>query len=301
MNEDDRAEIGKGHEFPTQLFKSHYNMPSFEISKYASSEFLAWALAFSLGNVTVVGSTAPYTYTIVPALGATNPTGIELPYFSFIQQIRPGGSAVLDEMLVGCAIKGWKLSIKTSPGRASAMCSCECVTTGQYTTPSGITLPAVSTPHEFNAGMITALTFNGVNYLSGGSASKQFVSMDVSWDNNFRPGFFPGSGAQDGYQIQGRFEWGDRTFACQFVVRVQNGSMEYSNLINQTTGTATITFTRDSSNAFTMLIQKMGFNVAELSNTDGIATLQVTGVQLYDSTNGLVTISITTPQGGICQ
>ena len=70
-------------------------------------------------------------------LGATNPTGLELPYFSFVQQIRPGGSAVLDEILVGCAIKGWKLSIKNSPGRASAMCSVECVTTGQYTSPSG--------------------------------------------------------------------------------------------------------------------------------------------------------------------
>ena len=200
MNEDDRAEIGKGHEFPTQLFKSHYNMPTFEISKYASSEFLAWVMAFSLGNVTVAGSAAPYTYTIVPALGATNPTrefprlcrggsrsltvpgirgsrgrvclpererlassrtefptavqlrararvlgdcdqaplrgqqsksprlcrgmltptGLELPYFSFVQQIRPGGSAVLDEVLVGCAVKGWKLAIKNSPGRASA-------------------------------------------------------------------------------------------------------------------------------------------------------------------------------------
>ena len=35
MYEDDRAEIGKGHEFPTQIFKSHYNMPTYEISKYA--------------------------------------------------------------------------------------------------------------------------------------------------------------------------------------------------------------------------------------------------------------------------
>jgi len=300
VNEDDRAEIGKGHEFPTQLFKSHYNMPTYELSKYASSEFLAWVMSFSLGNVTVAGSSAPYTYTIVPALGATNPTGLELPYFSFVQQIRPGGSAVLDEMLVGCAIKGWKLSIKNSPGRASAMCSCECVASGQYTSPSGITLPAASTPHEFNAGMISALTVNGINYLTGGSG-KQFVSLDASWENNFRPGFFPGSGTQDGFQIQGRFEWGDRTFAVQFVVRVQAGSSEYSNLINQTTGTATITFTRDAQNSFTMTIQKMGFNVVELSNTDGIATLQVTGVQLYDATNGLVTMSIVTPQAGICQ
>jgi hypothetical protein len=299
VNEDDRAEIGKGHEFPTQLFKSHYNMPTYEISKYASSEFLAWVMAFSLGNVTLSG-TGPYNYVIVPALGATNPTGLELPYFSFVQQIRPGGSAVLDEILVGCAIKGWKLSIKNSPGRASAMCSCECVTTGQYTTPSGITLPAVATPHEFNAGMISALTVNGVNYLTGGSA-KQFVSMDASWENNFRPGFFPGSGTQDGYQIQGRFEWGDRAFAIQFVVRVQSGSTEYSNLISQTTGTATVTFTRDVNNSFTMTIQKMGFNVVELSNTDGIATLQITGVQLYDSTNGLLTVTVVTPQNGICQ
>jgi hypothetical protein len=50
-----------------------------------------------------------------------------------------------------------------------------------------------------------------------------------------------------------------------------------------------------------MAIEKMGFNVVELSNTDGIVTLQVTGVQLYDPTNGLVAMSITTPQGGICQ
>ncbi|MGB7718884.1 MAG: hypothetical protein WBL65_03225, partial [Bryobacteraceae bacterium] len=122
VNEDDRAEVGKGHEFPTQLFKSHYNMPTFEISKYASSEILAWAMSFALGNVVLSGN-GPYTYVITPALGATNPTGLELPYFSFVQQIRPGGSAVLDEMLVGCAVKGWKLSIKNSPGRASAMCS----------------------------------------------------------------------------------------------------------------------------------------------------------------------------------
>jgi hypothetical protein len=138
--------------------------------------------------------------------------------------------------------------------------------------------------------MISALTFNGINYLSGGSA-KQFVSMEASWENNFRPGFFPGSGAQDGYQIQGRFEWGDRVFAVQFVVRVQAGSTEYANLINLTTGTATFTMTRDANNSFTMLIQKMGFNVAELGNTDGIVTLQITGVQLYDPTNGMVTMT----------
>ena len=191
MNEDDRAEIGKGHEFPTQLFKSHYNMPTFEISKYASSEFLAWAMSFSLGNVTVSGS-GPYTYIVVPALGATNPTGLELPYFSFVQQIRPGGSAVLDEMLVG------------APSNLEAVDQ-ELARPRQRDVLGGMRdhrpvhfaqrhhAASRLTPHEFNAGMISALTINGINYLTGGSG-KQFVSLEASWENNFRPGFFPAPG-----------------------------------------------------------------------------------------------------------
>ena len=300
VNEDDRAEIGKGHEFPTQLFKSHYNMPTYEISKYASSQFLAFVTAFGLGNVTLTG-TNPYTYVAVPALGATNPTGLELPYFSFVQQIRPGGSAILDEVLIGCAIKGFKISIKNSPGRASAIVTADCMTTGQYTSPSTIVLPASAVAdNEFNAGMISALTINGINYLTGGSG-KNFVSLDLSWDNNFRPGFFPGSGTQDGYQIQGRLEWGDRTFGMSMVVRVSAGSTEYANLINLTTGTSTITFTKDANNSFSVAVQKQGFQVAELGNTDGIVTLAITGEQLYDPTNGLVTFTTVTSQGGICQ
>jgi hypothetical protein len=38
-----------------------------------------------------------------------------------------------------------------------------------------------------------------------------------------------------------------------------------------------------------------------LGNTDCIATLQITGVQLYDDTNGLVTVTVITPQNSICQ
>ena len=53
--------------------------------------------------------------------------------------------------------------------------------------------------------------------------------------------------------------------------------------------------------SFSMVIQKMGFSVAELSNTDGIVTLQLTSVQLYDATNGLLSTTIVTPQNGICQ
>jgi hypothetical protein len=299
VNEDDAAEAGKGHEFPTQEFKSHYAMPAFEISKYLSSEFAAWVLSFSLGNVVLSGA-GPYTYVITPALGATNTTGLELPYFSFVQQIRPGGSSVLDEMLVGCAVKSWKLAVKNSPGRAGAMLSAECVATGQYTAPSVITVPAATALSELNASTITVLTINGINYLSGASA-KNFVSLDASWDNNFRGGFFPGSGTQDGYQIQGRFEWGDRVFAMQLVVRAATGSAEYAALIALTTGTATITMTTGATSSVSIVAQKMGFKVAELGTTDGIVTLAITADMLYHPTNGLVTATIITPANNICQ
>jgi hypothetical protein len=299
VNEDDAKETGKSHEFPQQQFKSHYNMPTFEISKYCSSEFVAWVMAFSLGNVTVVAG-PPVVYTIVPILGATNPTELELPYFSYVQQIRPGGSSILDEIFIGCAIKSWKLSVKNSPGRSGAMLSAECVTTGQYTAPSTITLPATTLLHEFNDGTITALNFNGVDYISGASA-RQFISMDVTWDNNVRSGFFPGSGSKDGYQTQGRIEIGDRVMGFQLVVRVAAGSTEYANLIALNSAASTFTMHRDSSNIFSMVIQKLSYSTAELSNTDGIVTLQITGDPLFDATNGLVTVTVTTPQAGICQ
>ena len=61
--ENDAAEIGKGHEFITQTFPSHYEVAN-RIEKYASAEFVTWACAFGLGNVAQTGSAAPYTYTI---------------------------------------------------------------------------------------------------------------------------------------------------------------------------------------------------------------------------------------------
>src|SRR3974377_323266 len=63
--ENDAAEIGKGHEFITQTFPSHYEIAN-RLDKYASAEFVTWACAYGLGNVAVVGSSAPYTYTILP-------------------------------------------------------------------------------------------------------------------------------------------------------------------------------------------------------------------------------------------
>jgi hypothetical protein len=297
INEDDHQEIGKGHEFATQQWRSHYDNGVYQIERPASSEILAHALGFGLGNVVL----ADGVYTITPIVPATNPTELELPYFQFAQQIRPGGSAVLDQVFTGCAMKGWKLSIKAGPGRASAMVTEELVSSGLYTEPSGVTIPPAITWHEMQSTTLT-LQVNGVDYVT----AKSFVSLDMAWDNNFRPGFFPRgtTGVLDGgYATQGRLEIGDRTASLQFVVRFKHGSSELTTLRNLTTGTAVIGLANGTSTTDTLQAtwEKLGFRAAEVSDVDGIVTVAVTGTPIYDDTNGLLSAVINCSTTGICQ
>ena len=130
--ESDAEEFGKGHEFATQVFKTSWDITG-AIEKYLSSDIAAWAMAFGLGKVVKSGSTPNFTYTCTPL----NPTadGIELPYFSFIEQIRPGGSSVIDRMAVGCAVEGWTIMVGSGPGRANSKINSEFVSSGKLTEP----------------------------------------------------------------------------------------------------------------------------------------------------------------------
>src|SRR4051812_21238686 len=78
--EDDAAEIGKGHEFATQVFKTSWDVTG-QIEKYCGSDILAWVMAFGLGKVVKSGGAPNFTYTCTPLNPPTD--GIELPYFSF--------------------------------------------------------------------------------------------------------------------------------------------------------------------------------------------------------------------------
>jgi hypothetical protein len=295
VNDDDRAEIGKGHEFPTQQWKSHYDNGVYTVERPASSEILAHALGFGLGNVVYTGSAGPYTYTIAPINPATNATGLELPYFQFVQQIRPGGSAVLDQLFTGCAMKGWKLSIKQGPGRLSAVVTEDLVHSGLYTTPSAVVIPAPMTWHEMQSPSLS-LTINGVDYVAG----KNFVSLDMGWDNNFRAGFFPGAALQDGYATQARFEVGDRAATFNYVARYNNGSTELATLLALTAGTAVVGLSYGVNDTFTATWQQMAFKVVELGDVDGIVTVSVTGDAQYNATNGVLGAVIKSSTAKIC-
>ena len=295
ITENDAEELGKGHEFATTLYKSHIVSGPHTLEKYLSSEFAAWLWAFGLGKV-VKSGTGPFTYTATPLNPVTD--GLELPYFSYIEQIRPGASDVLDQMLVGCAVESFRIEINQGPGRANARATVEFAHSGKITSPSGITLPAATAENLLNAYSL-ACTINGVDYV----ATKNFVSLTMGWDNAFREGsdFYPGSGQQDGYQIKGRLEVGDRQPSFQFTARFVDGSTELNKVRDLTTGTAVIALTKDSNNSMQVTWQKMGFSVAELGETDGIVTVQVTGLPMYHDTNGVVSAVIVTPVDGIAQ
>jgi phage terminase large subunit-like protein len=293
ITENDAEELGKGHEFATALYKSHIESGPHSLEKYLSSQFAAWLFAFGLGKV-VKSGTGPYTYTCTPINPVTD--GMELPYFSYVEQIRPGGSAVRDIMLVGCAIAGFRIEISSGPGRTNAKATVKFAHSGKITEPSGITVPTATAENLLNAYSLSC-TVNGVDYV----ATKNFVTLTMGWDNAFRDtsDYYPGSGQQDGYQIKGRMEVGDRVPSFSMVARFKNGSTELQQVRDLTTGTAVIGLAADANNSTQVTWQKLGFSVAELGETDGIVTVQITGLPMYDETNGVVSAVVTTPEDGI--
>lgn len=297
--ENDAAELGKGHEFATQVFKTSWDVAG-QIEKYLSAEFAAWVMAFGLGKCTKSGSTPHWIYTCTPLDPITD--GIELPSFSFLEQIRPTGDMVIDRMMVGCAVEGWTLTIGSGPGRANSKMVADIVGSGKVTEPSAITIPAATAEVLLPSSSLAA-TINSVDYVT----LKNLVSLTATWKNNIKldAGFYPGSGFQEvgvatSGAIRGRMEIGDRDCGLQFVARFEHDSAEYTKLKAQTTGTAVITLTYDSGNLLTLTYQKVSFSVVELGETDGILTVQVTVQPLYHASNGLLTAVAKCEVDAIC-
>ncbi len=287
--ENDAAEIGKGHEFITQTFPSHYDVAN-RIEKYASAEFTTWAVAYGLGNVSVTGSSAPYTYTMVPIDPGTT---LELPYFSLVEQVAEGGGKAVDNLYVGCAIEDWTYQFSYGPGRASSKMTVNWVGSGLLTTQSSITVPALTTENNMLAASMS-LSVNGVDYVS----TKRILSGSIGWKNNLllNAGFYPGSGLQNGLQVRGRMEIGARVPTFQFTARLLSGSTEYNALVNQTTGTATLSVNHDAGNSVSFSFPKMAFQVVENAEADGIVAVTVTGAPQYDTVSSTV-MSVTTKCG----
>lgn len=287
--EDDADEIGKGHEFPTITFNTAWDVKG-TIEKYCSSDLLAWIMAFGLGKVVKSGTTPNFTYTCTPLNTTTD--GIELPYFSFLEQIRPGGSSVVDRMAVGCSIEDFTVSISNGPSRANSKAVVNFVGSGLLTQPSAIALPAVITEKMLPAASL-AFSAQGTDYV----ANKNIVSVDFGFKNNLslNEGFFPGSGFQSAGvatsgSIRGRQEVGKRMASLKFIARFVNGSPELTALSSQSTGTVTLTLTYDANNSLAVTFQKVSYRKVDLTDTNGLVTATVECNPEYHPSNGLLSV-----------
>ncbi len=299
--ENDADEYGKGHEFPTVTYKTAWDVGC-TLEKYLGAEIGAWAVAFGLGKVVKTGA-GPYTYTCTPLIPSAGDAA-ELPYLSYVEQIRPGAGVVVDRQAVGVAVESFQISVGSGPGRANSKISIELVGSGKVIdSATGITMPAATAEKLLPSASLT-LSINGVDYVT----NKNIVSLETGWKNNIRmdSGFYPGSGFQtagDGSTgaIRGRLEFGNRQGNLRFVARFMNGSDEYTKLKAQTTGTAVVTLAYDANNSLQLTWQKIAYSVVEIAETDQILTVAVDCVPLYDSTNGVLTAVGKTAVDGICQ
>jgi hypothetical protein len=293
VTENDAAEIGKGDEFVSiaGVYPVSWN-PLSRIDKYSSAEFMCWAFAYALGGVTE----ATGTYTIVPMDPCID--GLELPYFSVVEQVCESGGSALDNAFLGCAIEDVAWDFNYGPGRQSGKVTVNWVGSGKMTTPSGVTVPAAIAENYMLSASMT-MTINGTDYIS----TKTMLSGQIAWKNNLLvgPGFFPGSGVQNGAAVRGRLEYGARASTLTFTARLLKNSDEYQKLQNATTGPATITATFDATHTITFNYPSVQYETVVNGETDGIVNVTVTCATKSDGTSDPVSITAKCGITGIAQ
>jgi hypothetical protein len=280
--ETDKDEIGKGNEFISEVFPVAWDVQG-PIQKYGSAEFTLWAWAYALGQVGLAGG----LYTITPIDPEVT---LEPPYFSVIQQLNESGSAAIDEALLGCAIEDVTTTFNYGPGRQSLKTDCNFVGSGRHTLPSGVTLPATLS-EAYMLSSSAAITINGTDYVS----AKTVLNGTLGWKNNLllNAGYFPqgSAGLVGSAAVRGRIEIGNRVPTFTFTVRLLNNSPEFAALIAQTTGTAVLTFTFDSTHTVTFTWQKVSYQMVKRTEADGIVAVTVTVAPQFDATNGILTVT----------
>jgi hypothetical protein len=300
VNETNALDIGKGNEFPSQVFPS-YQDASVPVEKYVSSEFMAWLFCFTTGKATKTAAGTGWTYAAVPNDPAVD--CINLPCFSYDEQIRTSPNSVIDRMLVGCVVGEWTLTMQSGPGRANCRVSCTLPGSGMVQTPGIAAIPPLTQEHFLNAAGAT-INIGGIDYV----LTQSFVSLEFRWNNNVRldTGLYPGSGVQNGYAVRGRMEYGIREMTLNFVARAQKGSVEYNNLISGAENPATFSVKGPSIDAsdfhgFQISMPRTRMQSVVNADDNNIVTVNcgVTALQPTDGVTPIITMSATTTQDAI--
>ena len=302
--ETDALDIGKGDEFPLTVYKTAVST-TVAVEKYATSEFMAWVTCFALGHGTSTTVTGATTYTAIPQDPTTE--CLNLPPFTYLEQIRPGANAVVDRAAVGMVVNDFTLMMEQGPGRANCRVTANFIGTGQIVFPSGMTMPTATLEHLLNAGGTTKLTINGIDYLLGTGIGR-FNSLEFRWNNNVRTdsGYYPGSGTQNGFATRGRMEFGTREVTLSFIARAVAGSVEYNNLLNLTEAATSIIvqgalISGTAYNEMDLEFPRTIISANVIGDADGIVTVncQLAIMKPTDGITPLCTLTVITPMTGI--
>lgn len=297
--ESDAQFFGKGHEWATQVFPTSIGIP-WNWDFHLTSQNWAQVIAFAMGKVTESTPAAgAYQYVCVPK----DPTvdGVNLPATTIVAGIRAGGAGeILDIAAVGMVCSGFSLKVQAGPGLQNTQLSSQWLGCGKYVNNCGITIPAATVETRLGAGSTTALTINGVNYL----ANARFVDLELNYNNDVQPGYYPGSGSQSGFDIAGRMRMGKRSVSFVWQVELESDSAELADLLAGVEGTATMrnegpTITGATKHTSQLVLHRTRNKAFKMAEGNGFVTARVETEIMYHATNGLMTATAITNKAAI--
>lgn len=286
--EDDKEDLGKGTPFATQVFPVSLST-SFPWEGRLTSEAAAMLGVFGIGLNAKTAADTGFKYSCKPSVLLT--ASPDMPATTIVQAIRQGGSDVFDFALIGMCCEEFTISLQSGPGRDNATFRSTWVGCGKYANPSTITIPATYTEHGLGAGAATALTINGVNYIS----TKNFLNLEFTYKNNIRldAGYYPGSGTQSSFNLRGRMWRGDPEATLRVTALFENGSTELDDFLAQTEGTGRITIPGAAMGTATHLLDiqfhRMRARNPSINDQDGLVAITTEYSLLEHASNGVLT------------
>jgi len=292
--------LGKGDEFATTNFKSHL-VSERPWNGYLTSEAAAILATFGLPKFVKAAAGTGFSYTC--EFGDPKTDGIELPSTTIVDSIRQGANDVHDQALIGMCLEEFLINLKSGPGLENATFTSQWVGCGKYVSPSNIAVPAAYPEHMLNAGGAATITLMGQDYLS----TKTFNELTFGVRNNIRRDrmYYPGSGTQDGFQIGGRCEHGDRQAVLTWTADFEEGSPELGNLMALTEATAVVKVegatigAGPDKHALTATFHRVVLSTARLASNNGIVTVQCEATAMKHAVNGVLTVVVVCEQDNI--
>jgi hypothetical protein len=299
--ESDKDDIGKGI-WATQIYPTSWDV-AFPWEAYLTSQNAAEICSFALGKVveTAVG-VGGAKYVITP-LDNNIDCLHDMPSATYMTQIASCSQTVVDTALIGVCCEDFTVRLASGVGRANATIASNWVGTGDFQSPSAITMPVFATENTLNSGGAVTITISGTDYI----VNHMFVSCDIGYKNNIKldQGFFPGSGSVNGAAIRGRMRRGVPNVTLNFVSEFEHDSTELDKFLALTEGAATITLEGQvlgagpDKHALTFKFARVIFRAAVIGENDNTLTINVECEVLQHTNGQILEIDVTTSQAGI--